>query len=172
VTLAAAKAHLRADGADEDQEIEAQLRAATGHVERFTSHVLSPRAMEMVLDGFPELPELISIPREPVTAISSIVYADPATGADTAMEAGTWRWADTDADVVRPAFGAGWPRAAAETGSVRVRFSAGYEEGLAPPDLLEAVKRALVWLYDTRGAEAELPQGVRDLCAPFRRMLI
>lgn len=176
--LEEAKAHLRVDGTDEDGAIEASLRAAADHVERFTGQVLTARVMELALDGFPEPPETISVPREPVTGIVSIAYSDPSTGAEIAMAPGDWRWADTDADAVRPPFGAAFPRAAAEGGSVRIRFNAGYEEGLAPPALLQAVKLMLGHLYLNReaavagGAATELPLGVQALCAPFRRFLI
>lgn len=164
----------------QDALIEAQLRAAMDHVERFTSQVLTPRDLEMVLGGFPCLPELISIPREPVTAITSIKYTDPTAGTETTMDVAAYRWSDASPDMIMPAFRAAWPVAAAESGSVRVRFAAGYEDGLAPPALLAAVRMMLVHLFEHRSAvesgaaaaAVEIPLGVRDLCAGYRRVLI
>lgn len=169
-----AKVHLRVDGGDagEDALIEAQIRAAMDAVERHCSQVLTEREMEWVADGFPVLPELISLPREPVTGILSIAYASSADGSEVVLAGGEYRWADTSADTVRPAFAASWPVAAAETGSVRVRFQAGYGEGLAPPALVQAVKLMLTWLYECRGGEGGMPEGVARLCAPYRRVLI
>jgi uncharacterized phiE125 gp8 family phage protein len=169
-----------AEDAAEDALITAKIHAAMGYVERFASQVLTPRELEMVLGGFPCLPELISIPREPVTAITSIKYTHPTTGAETVMDVADYRWSDASPDLVQPAFRAAWPVAANERGSVRVRFAAGYEDGLAPPALVAAVKHMFVHLYENRasvdaGAAAqavELPLGVRDLCMPYRRILI
>jgi uncharacterized phiE125 gp8 family phage protein len=166
--------------AAQDALIEAQLRAAMDHVERFTSQVLTARTMELVMGGFPCLPELISIPREPVTAITSIAYTDPDSGNEVAMDSAAWRWADTAPDVILPAFRQAWPVSAAERGSVRVTFEAGYEDGLAPPALLAAARMMLVHLFENRNpveageraAAVELPLGVRDLCAAYRRILL
>lgn len=164
----------------QDTFITAQLRAAMGFVERHTAQVLTVRALEMAITGFPILPELISIPRAPVTAISSIKYTDPTTGAETLMDVADWRWSDTAPDIVMPAWRTAWPVAADEQASVRIRFTAGYEAGLAPPELLAAVRAMLVHLFENRSAveagpsaaAVELPLGVRDLCAGYRRILI
>jgi uncharacterized phiE125 gp8 family phage protein len=180
VSLAEARAEVRIEAGDAEQDLvlSAKLAAALDHVERFTGQVLSPRVMELVLDGFPCWPELISIPRAPVTSIVSIAYTDPSTGEAAAMDSADWRWSDADPELLRPAFRAAWPSAAAERGSVRVRFGAGYEEGLAPPALLQAVKSLTGHWFANREAvvtgtiSTELPLGVMDLMRPYRRLLI
>lgn len=175
-----ARQELRVEVGDsaEDALIEAKLRSAMDWVERFTGQVLTERTLEMALDGFPCTPELIELPRAPVTAISSVSYASADDGEPVVLGAGEWRWSDVDPDWLRPAFRSAWPVAAAERGSVRVTFDAGYEAGLAPPALLAAVKALLAHLYTNREAvvtgtiTAELPLGVVDLCRPYRRVLI
>jgi hypothetical protein len=57
------------DAAD-DATLEAKIRAAMRHVENHTAQVLTDRELELAANGFPCLPELISIPREPVTEIT------------------------------------------------------------------------------------------------------
>jgi uncharacterized phiE125 gp8 family phage protein len=180
VGLAEAKAELRieADATDEDDLVKAKLAEAVDYVERFTGQVLSPRTMEMVADRFPCLPELIELPRTPVTAIVSVKYSSPDDGSELSIEESGWRWTDADPSTLRPAFRSAWPTAAAERGSVRIRFVAGYEEGLAPPALLRAVKALAAHWYTNREAvvtgtiATELPLGVMDLMRPFRRLLI
>lgn len=169
--VAEAKAHLRVDHADDDALIEAQLRAAVDWVERFTGQVLTERVLELAADGFPRWPELISLPREPVTGIVSVAY----TGTDgeaVTMDAADWRWSEDAPDQLLPAYRAAWPAAAAEAGSVRVRFEAGYGEGLAPPALVLAVKQALTVFYERRSGDAAAFAAAADLCRPFRRMMI
>lgn len=172
ITLPAAKGFLRVDGVVDDDLIEGQIRTAMEMVERHTSQVLTERELEMVTASFPVLPELISLPRDPVTEILSIKFTDPDIGAETVMDESAWRWADSAPDQVLPAFRTAWPIAAAERGSVRVRFTAGYEEGLCPPLLIEAVQRTLVPLYDQRGAMDALTDDVMRLCQPLRRQLV
>lgn len=175
VSLDEAKAHVRRLDSDEDDLIAAQLAAAVDHVERLTSQVLADRVMEIAWPDFPCFPELLSIPREPVTEIVSLTYAD-SDGADVIMPPADYRWTEAAADVVLPAFRQPWPSASGEAGSVRLRFRTGYGEGLAPPALLAAVRLMLGHLISNReqvvtGTIAtEMPLGVERLCAPFRRI--
>jgi uncharacterized phiE125 gp8 family phage protein len=167
VSVPDAKIYLRVDGADEDALIASQVLESMEMVERFTGHVLTPRDLELRMDGFPVLPELISIPRDPVTEIYAIKFTDPDSGAEVEMEPTGWRWADSAADQVLPAWRASWPVSADEAGSVRVAFKAGYGDGLCPRALVAAVKTTLAQLYDQRGAciglSAEVKRDLRGL---------
>jgi uncharacterized phiE125 gp8 family phage protein len=139
-------------------------------VERFTGHVLTPRDLELRLDRFPLLPELISIPRDPVTEIYSIKFTDP-MGAEVVMDSGSWRWADTAADQVLPAWRQSWPVAADEAGSVRVASRPAMAR-ICAPALLAAVKTTLAQLYDQRGAcIGALRRSEAGPCAGFGRSL-
>jgi len=170
LTLDQAKAHLRVDSSDEDDLIGAYLKAAVRHVEDFTSQVLADQEMEIAWCDFPTYPEMIAIPRTPVTEIVSLAYLD-SDGVDTPIT--DFRWSDAAPETVRPAFRAAWPFAYNEPGSVRLRFRAGYGAELVPPPLLQAVRETLEHLYRNRGADASaLPETVRSLCMPYRRILI
>lgn len=178
ITLAQAKEHLRVDFDQDDDLIEAYLRSAQDHVERHTSRVLTPREMEFSCSGFPcGRDGSILIPRDPITDVTAISYIDD-TGVAADLIAADWRWSEAAPDVVMPAFGASWPSAAAEAGSVRITFDAGYEAGLCPGALEAAVRLMLGSLYGNREnvvtgvSVAELPGGVAALCAPYRRVSI
>lgn len=179
-TLAEARKELRveASDADEDALITSKIHAAMEWVERYTSQVLSPRTFELSLDAFPVLPELIELPRAPVTAIGGISYTSADDGTSIALVEADWRWSDSDPEWLRPAFRTAWPSAADERGSVKVTFEAGYEAGLVPPALLGAVRMMLVHLYENREAvvtgsvATEMPLGVKEQLRPFRRLLI
>jgi uncharacterized phiE125 gp8 family phage protein len=175
IDLSEAKAHLRVDLDHEDELIAGYLQAAQDHVERFTSQVLTPRAMEMTFGAFPVscLVPSIKIPREPVTAITSIAYTDSSDGSAVDLVDGDWRWSESQPRLVLPPFGGSWPTAAVEAGAVRLRFEAGYDEGLAPASLVAAVKLVLGHLYEHRGALGEdLPAGAKSLCQPYRGVSI
>jgi uncharacterized phiE125 gp8 family phage protein len=175
VSIEDAKAHLGVTWDEQDAIITAYLRAAAAHVERYTSHVLADALFEIAWAGFPSFPELLTIPREPVTGIVSIGY-DDGDGNAVAMAEADWRWSDTLADQVLPAFRSSWPSSSGEAGSVRLQFRAGYGEGLLPPDLAAAVLLMTGHLFRNReqvvvgSTAAELAMGVTALCAPYRRI--
>jgi len=136
--------------------------------------------LELSCDGFPCLPELLPLPRAPVTGIVSVKYTSADTGTEIVLDASAYRWNDGAPEQLLSAWRTAWPVAAAERGSVRVRFEAGYDDGLAPPSLVAAVKQMFVHLYENRNAveageraaAVELPLGVAALCAPYRRLLV
>lgn len=177
ISLEAAKEHLRVDDDSEDELIAAMLLAAIEAVERQTSYLLTDREMEIAWPEFPSFPELLTIPREPVTEIDRLVYND---ANDVEVEIIDYRWSESAPDQVLPAFRQPWPIASGEAGSVRLTFRAGHDDaGLIPPALIAAVKLLLGHLYANReavsvGAAAvtEYPLGFTALCASFRRMAI
>lgn len=178
ITVDEAKLHLQEHGTDYDALIEQLVLAAQDHVERITGQVLTPRDMELALQGFPTCDGgLIEIPREPVTEVTLVSYSD-SDGVAAELQAADWRWSESEPTLVLPAYATEWPTAYDERGSVRVSFVAGYEEGLAPASLVAAVKLMLGHLYANREAvvtgtiATEVPAGVTALCAAYRRMAI
>lgn len=178
---AEAKRHLVVEHDEDDVLIENYIRAAQGMVEDFTAQVLTVRQLRWTAAGFPRLPEPVRLWRTPVTGIDAISYAGP-DGAQVALAAGEWRWEDADSDVVMPPLSGDWPAAHAAAGpsAVRVTFTAGYEPGLAPSPLVEAVRLTLGHFYFNRGdgppagsgQGGELPAGALFLARPYRAVTI
>lgn len=169
------KAHLRVDGDDEDDLIGALRDASIEFVERYCSVKLAPTAgLIWQAAGFPRAfstPIMLSV--SPVTAITAITWANGAGNPVIGVPADYRLTARGD---LLPAVGARWPSCAG--GAVSVEFTAGYAPGAAPRSLIAAVRLFLGHLYKNReavtdrGTEAEVPFGVRELCASFRRVLI
>lgn len=174
ISLDEAKEHLRViDDSSQDVLIAGKLAAAVELVERYSGHVLADTEFEATWTGFPCYPELISIPRAPVTEILSLKY-DDSDGAEVTIGSSGYRWLEAAPDVVQPPFRESWPSASGELASVRLRFRAGYGDGLAPARLLNLVKDALGYLYLNREATtsaAEVEATIAAMCAPYRRLL-
>lgn len=175
LSLDACKTHLRVDGEDEDDLIAALRDASIDFIERYCEIKLSPTTgLRWTAGGFPSGPTqglLLSV--SPVRSLTSIAWLD-ATGSSVEGALGDFRL--TPRGDVAPAIGGNWPSNVG--GGVTIVFSAGYDAGAAPPSLLAAIRLFLGHLYKNReavtdrGTEAEVPFGVRQLCAPFRRVLI
>lgn len=172
--LEACKEHLRVDGDEEDFLIEALRDAAIDFVERYCSLKLgATHDIEWYAGAFPRETDMLMLNMAPVTEITSVAWSSR-SGAVVSGDPAAFRI--TPRGDILPAVGSRWPRDVG--GDIRIVFTAGYPEGKAPPSLLAAVRLFLGHLYKNReavtdrGTEAEVPFGVRQLCAPFRRVLI
>ena len=152
VSLAEAKVHLRVTANLEDALITSQIRAATEDAEQLMHRAVMPQKWRLALDGFPE--ELV-LRRPPVTAVDSIQYADPASGALAAVQPADYRLLRCDdyESIVVPAFGKTWPTHRAQPQAVEVLFSAGYATADVVPEAIKAwIKLRLGALYENREA--------------------
>ena len=172
--LETCKEHLRVDGDEEDFLIEALRDAAIDFVERYCSLKLATTPdLEWYAGAFPRETDMLMLSMAPVTEITSIAWSSRSGAVVSGDPAG---FRITPRGDVLPAVGSRWPRDVA--GDIRIVFTAGYPAGKAPPSLLAAVRIFLGHLYThreavtDRGAEAEVPFGVRQLCSPFRRIFI
>ncbi|WP_394658567.1 head-tail connector protein [uncultured Novosphingobium sp.] len=172
--LDACKVHLKIDGDDEDDLIAALRDAAVQVVELYCSIKLLASDVEWRGSSFPRRAgAALPLSVAPVTAIETISWRS-ATGDEVDGLAGGYRI--TGRGDVLPAIGGEWPSDVG--GDIIVKFKAGYAQGAAPPALLTAVRLFLGHLYKNReavtdrGTEAEIPFGVRQICAPFCRVLI
>ena len=175
LSLEACKEHLRVDGDDEDFLIAALRDAAIEFVEQYCSVKLrSTAGIVWRSASFPvSQSAALSLCMSPVTEISAVTWRD---GGGTEIEGVPTDFRMTAKGELSPAIGSAWPTGVG--GDVMITFTAGYEAGKAPPSLLAAVRLFLGHLYKNReavtdrGTEGEVPFGVRQICASFRRVLI
>lgn len=170
VTLAEAKKHVRAEYyTDDDTYLEGLVAVATSFIEGPSGIgiCLSPQTWRLSLDYFPCE---ICIPLGPVSAVTSIGYAD-SNGDDATVD--DWR-VDYDSEPCRvwPARDQAWPAVTYEPGAVKVVFVTGYPA--CPKDLKHAVLLIVGHLYDHREAVTadikaeELPMGVQSILERYR----
>ena len=154
--LAAVRAQLRVETAQDDALIVAFAETALGLAERFTGRALLLR--EMVT----ELPAAAGwqlLPAGPVRAITTVAAGRPAV----ALGAGGYA-VDIDAA------GAGWVRAEGVAAPVTVTFTAG--EAAAWAGIAPAIRQGVVLLaahlFGDRDGRATPPAAVAALWRPFR----
>lgn len=179
VSIDEAKSHLRLDpsvGTAEDSLISGLIAAATGDLEEFTRRRFMAQTWEDHRDEFAD--EMV-LEVSPVASVSSVSYVDP-DGVVQTLDAAVYSVSAPAGDnppraIVRLAYGQSWPDTRAESGSVRIRYVAGYASAAAvPAPLRSAILLTLGHLYANRedvvvGTIASpLPRGAEALARPFR----
>ncbi|MBT0667072.1 phage head-tail connector protein [Novosphingobium profundi] len=169
------KRHLRITSDDEDELIQVLRDAAIEFVEQYCGVRLAPMTgLQWQAQRFPvaaSVPLPLSV--APVTAITSVSWLDT-DGGEVTGSPDDYRV--TSRGDVLPAISSRWPSAVG--GMVKIEFEAGYPSGSAPKSLLMAAKMFLghLWMHREAvidsGSMGEVPFGVRQLCAPFSRVLI
>lgn len=153
-----AKEHLRVDGTDEDTLIDVLISTARQKVESYTRRVLVRQERELKLDGFPGV---ITLPRSPLRAVTSIKYLDT-NGTETTLASTEYRVdADSECPRIVPAYGKTWPSTRGVINDVTVRYRAGYAMPITDADngtdIITAAGHDLanndiVQLYNSAGA--------------------
>jgi uncharacterized phiE125 gp8 family phage protein len=177
LSLAEARAHLRIDHFDEDGVIAGLILAARQHIETICGMALCPTGYTLTLDDFPR-GETLTLPREPVSAVSQIQYINDAA---TLV---VWSSAEWEADVysapprVRPRDGYTWPTVDEQLAAVRVEFTSGFAgPEFVPQPIMQAMRLLVGHFYEHReavqsgGSIVEVPFAVDALLAPYRRYI-
>lgn len=173
VTLVEAKAQLRVDTSDDDDDIEAMISAARSAAEGYTRRALWQQTLKLTLDEFPAV---IRLPRPPVQSVSSIEYVD-ADGATQTLASSLYRLdSNSEPGRITPAWGETWPTTRHVTGAVTVTYVAGYTASNLPPAIKRAILRIISDLYDQREDTVEgemmmVPRSAEALMAPHRSWL-
>ncbi|MCI0349390.1 MAG: head-tail connector protein [Acidobacteriales bacterium] len=142
VSLAEMKTHARIDGTEENDLIEAMIKAATGYAETRQRRQLITATWRLTLDCFPEWDLIVPLP--PLQSVSSITYVD-SQGATQTLSSSTYL-VDTARKPGRitPAYDETWPAARYQANSVTVQFIAGY--GAAASAVPETTRHAIKML--------------------------
>ncbi|SEQ33226.1 phage conserved hypothetical protein, phiE125 gp8 family [Faunimonas pinastri] len=176
VTLDEAKRHLRVESGDDDLSIAAYLAAAAGSIDGpagWLGRAIGKQVLELRLDTFPyHCSTGIELPYPPIISVDEIRYRDR-SGTEQVMDAADRRLIGTDSPRLVHDFWQSWPEAHHGPETVRIRYTAGYEDVPAP--IKQAILLMLGHWYMNREAVAvgnsvitEMPLGVQALLAPFR----
>ena len=190
LTTALAKTWVRQDDSGDDTLIAALCTAAQSALEAWTGRYLMTGVWDMFLDDLPGfgrdtrmvsdlkrkrgIPDLIEIPKCPVTVISA-VYTTNDAGTEATQTSTTYA-TDMDAEPARIWLldGEQWGEMR-ERKSMRVRFTAGYANAAAVPEALQLALRLTVgaW-YDDREAmgKGELPPAAKLAAMPYRVIVL
>jgi len=176
VSLAEAKAYLKAIGSGEDTTITMMIEAAQLKIEHAIDRLLIVRSCRFTTDAFGNA---VLLPVRPVQEVSAVTYYDTAGNLQT-LPGEAWRLVDRqERPRIVPAPGASFPATWELPGGVVVEFTAGYGTTGAnvPTDLRIAVLKIVRDTWSFRGDVAttrisSLPDGVQATINDYRRWVV
>lgn len=173
VTVADMKLHLRVDVTDEDNLIEALIKAARARMERELNRTLLTTSWKLTMDYFPTV---FFLPRSPAISVTSVKYYDTGGTQQTLSSSAYQLVSGRRPSRIVEAYGYSWPSVQDKSDAVEVIYSAG--EGAAatsiPEDLVSALKLDVAHLFENReavmvGAPAiDLPRGYDSLTRDYK----
>jgi len=172
VTLATLKPHLRVTSAQENTYLTGLCKTARIKTESFTGRSIIKKTLRMWLDrppggsdewfegtqqrsigslkGGKNYVELLQSPVQTVDAVTA--YSD--TDVPTVANASTYFLDNVDKNMLnRVALRTGqiWPIAIRQTNGFSIDYTAGYNDGAVPDDLLHGMNMLAAWLFTHRG---------------------
>lgn len=183
ITLAQAKAHIREDSSDFDSQINAFIAAATQYADGptgFLGRALLEQTWDLYLDRFPcskwqgtRRVDAIEIPLPPLIDVAGVFYLD-GNGDEQEFDASKYT-VDTATEPGRVVLksGGSWPTIQEAANAIRIRFDAGYEDGV-PSQIKAAILILVGDLYQNRESSVigqtvnKVPWAAEQLFRPYR----
>lgn len=173
VSLAEALVHLRLSGDADGYVSGFVLPGAQALVEELTGRRLTTTTLRLGLEEWPD-DGVIWLPGPPTASVTSVTYLDESNVRQTLAASQYLVDKDQEPALIVPAYGVTWPTALEMTGSIQVTYVAGATSGaLVEPSLRAAMLLACGHKYENRELAmvgtniAEIPVGIKDLCAPY-----
>lgn len=150
----------------DDAVLTAALDGARRYAEHYTQTSIGAQTLELAIDAFPA--SWITLPRGPVTAITSVTYLDQA-GVLQTLNSNAYKL-DTYETPARlfPAFNTSWPSTRFEVNAVLIRYIAGQPTAEIDQAVISALKLITAHLYENRedstpGTISNIPLGADAL---------
>lgn len=179
VSLAEAKTHLRVYHEDEDSYIEALVAAATGMidgVDGWLGRALAEQVWQYSLDRFPCRDDFghagrVYIPLAPLLSVDEVEFTASDGSESSVVGFREFGVGSTQPGYIVPAVGDSWPSTIREPESVRIKFTAGYDE--IPTGIKHAVLLMVGHWFENRedlsdGKLVEMPLASKALLMPHR----
>lgn len=171
VDLETVRKHLRVFGDEENALILDYVHAATKWIENVTWRQLITATYVLRMKSFPSV---ITVPKSPLIAVSSITYTDLDGASQTVSSSDYTVDAYSTPGKIVLAYNAYWPTNRGHTNDIAVTYTAGYGSAYTsvPADLRSAVLMLTTHLWMNRSATSmeeihNVPKAVDHLIAPY-----
>lgn len=142
ITLLEAKEFMRVDNDDENPLIESLISVAREKIESDTKRAIAAQTLRYNLDSFPWDSRVISIPRPPLVAVSSITYIDEDGVTQTWAASNYVVDSSSEPGRVQLAENSEWPETqSGRINAVAINYTAGWS---SPPERVKML--AKLWV--------------------------
>lgn len=168
----------RVDIADDDSRIDQYIKAARETIEIVLRRTLVTTTLELRLDDFPGIRDVILLPRPPIKTFTSVKYLDTAGVEQTLAASLIQTDLNSEPGKLMPAPNQDWPETEAQRfHTVTIKYDAGYGDASAVPGgIKQAIAMQAAHWYENREAvlvgvvSKEIEFGVTSLIQKFRIM--
>jgi len=159
VTLAEAKAHLRADGSDDDDYITTLITTARQAAENYTRRAFITQTWQYSCD---RLSSTIRLPHQPIQNVASVTIDGTELSTD-----------NYDVDIASGRIKPLARYTADDIGGIVITYTAGYGDLASdvPAQISQAILLTIGHLYENRESQ-KMPEMAKLLLGPYRVMLI
>jgi uncharacterized phiE125 gp8 family phage protein len=169
VSLAEAKAHLRLEDSDADQDalIAAHIRAAQDQIDGasgWLGRALTSQQWRLSLDRFPSC-EVITIPLPPCQSVDALTYVDTDGNEQAIGDFVVYGIGGATPARLAPAYGTRWPSTRCQGDSISVTFTCGWPSF---SDVPESVRAAVLLLTEALFDGCSHDDAVTALLTPHR----
>jgi uncharacterized phiE125 gp8 family phage protein len=159
-------------GTDSEEEaiVKDMITASRRYLENYLGISLASQSLRYTTDEFPEV---LKLPRGPVTSITSLQYYDT-DGTQQAMNVSTDIIKDLDSVPARvtPLSDASWPDTEVRVNAVEAVYVAGYTSTNIPENLKAAILAGVSYFYDNRGDKGtKFPEWILQIVSEDRHNL-
>ena len=143
------------------------IKSARMKAEGYTDRAFINQTWTMIIDG---TPNLIELPHGEVSSVTSVNIVDEAGTKTLQSEDTVYQTQKGEGGRIWLRNSGSWTSTSREYGQMEIVYIAGYGavSTNVPDDIINAVKKIFLMMYENRSGNIEIPESVKDDLTPYK----